>query len=147
MLHVREEDKGLTRSGCDHILTIGPDSYRVFCNFNFMVWIERTYNHVLGLEEDNRLSTRGLLNRLIEKKFDIQAIEANMLANRIVIDWFGFDRVIAFETNQVDQFIIDVGYCLGLLLGGADAGKKLSVLFALLMKAQMNQTENHHSKT
>ena len=141
---MREQDKDLPRTGCEHLITIGADKYLIFCNFQFMLWFERAYNRVLGLQGEDRLSVRGLLNRLIEKKFDVTMNESVGIASVIQKDWFYLpDGDPYFLPGQIEQFIYDIGYLLGLLLGGADTGKKL---LSLLVMAKMMQEKECQKK-
>ena len=134
-LIIRVADRGLPDIGMEHVITYGELSYKVYCTFAFHVWFERVYNgRVLGLDKGKWLSIRGLMDRSLDRNLHLPVTELMELAKVLIVDWFGLELHGVPEPNQVKRLNYHFAFIMGLLLGGADAGKKL---FPLLGMAQI----------
>ena len=146
MLIIRPQDRDIPMTGCEHKLSMCGNEYLIFCNFQFMIWLESAYNSILNFHGQDRLSIRGLLKRMIDEQFDLTLLEICHLSDKIVKEWFNKDYdPDKLSLKDIDIFPYAIGHILGLLVGGADAGKKLSIILALhhrVAKRSRSQTEN-----
>lgn len=136
----RDADKELPDVGAEIIIPYGEDSYKVYCTFAFHMFFERAYNFVLKLPRDEWLSIRGLLDRALNRKLDLPYSENIALMESILRDWFLLDSMPVPTKEQIDELTYHFTYSMGVLLGGADAGKKFSLLLARAKIAK--NTEN-----
>ena len=127
---MRPEDRSLPCVGAEHVISYGPDSYKIFCNFSFHIWFERAYNEALCLDRADWLSVRGLLDRVIKKNIDIPISELKSVMEKILREWFQLAKIPEPTDEQVTHLNYSIPYIMGLLLGGAEAGKKCFLLVA-----------------
>ena len=127
----RESDKKLPEVGMSHDIQYGDNTYRVYCHFAFHLWFERVYNgKVLKRPKEQWLSIRGLLDRYLNRDFKIPANELSDVMRYLAVDWFKRGNVPEPTGEQLAHLSYDFSLIMGLLLGGADAGKKFSILLA-----------------
>ena len=127
---VRPADQSLPCDGAEHIIEYGADSYKIFCNFSFHIWFEKAYNKLLGLERADWLSVRGQLDRLIKRDLDIPISERKSVMETILREWFCLKEMPKPTDKQLEHLLYSIPYILGVLLGGAEAGKKCFLMFA-----------------